>query len=135
MDEAFEELDGVGYARYADDMVFAIDPQQTAAISVERRLLKLFDVLHLEPSDDKTFPQSPEEYRKQTSLDQQIDKVAREVSRVRAKLFYLDKDYMRRYSDDRWRFVNAYQQLLSTLAVCRRGDFPPNSICGKIAAI
>jgi hypothetical protein len=117
VDEAFEDLDGVGYARYADDMLFAIDPERTSASVVEKQLLKLLKVLHLEPSEDKTFPQNPEEYRKQTALDQEINELAKEVLRVRVKLFYLDKDYMRRYSDDRWEFVKTYRELLSTLDI------------------
>jgi len=128
VDEAFEGLDGVEFARYADDMVFAVNPRNISTDSVKQQLLSLLKVLRLETSEDKTFPQSGDEYQEQTKLDQEIDRLAKEIARLRAKLFRLNRDYLRRYSSDRWKFLETYQKLLSTLGIC----ISPNWLGRKI---
>ena len=117
VDQAFEDLDGVEFARYADDMVFAIDPDNISVDLVEKQLLALLRVLGLATSDDKTFPQSSDEYREQTRFDQEIDKLAREIARLRARLFRLNQEYLDHYSNHRWEFLDTYQELLATLGI------------------
>jgi hypothetical protein len=117
VDEAFQDLEGVEFARYADDMVFAMDPQNISVALVERQLLTLLRILGLATSDEKTFPQSSDEYREQTKLDKEIDKLAKEVARLRAKLFRLNQGYLAQYLNDRWGFLDIYRKLLATLGV------------------
>ncbi|MGB3904768.1 MAG: reverse transcriptase domain-containing protein, partial [Anaerolineae bacterium] len=117
VDQAFRELEGVDFARYADDMVFAISRGQAPTTALEKSLRQTVSApgLGLELSDDKTFPQSAEEYIKQTEDDSLLDELQQEFKRLTEMAYPLPEDHRQVYDADRWGFLEKYRELLAAV--------------------
>jgi len=115
-DAAFSTLPGVTFARYADDMVFVVDGSESQTATVESELRKGLAGLRLEPSEDKTYPQSGGQYVSETTLDQLLRELDEDRFRTLVKQVYrVSGDYRRIYSVDPWGFVGHYSALLRLL--------------------
>jgi SAM-dependent methyltransferase len=118
-DRAFSDLPGVSFARYADDMVFAIEGGEPEAADIEDELRRGLCQLHLEPSERKTYTQSGSDYIADTLLDDVLERLDRDRFRpVVSQVYRISRAYRRLYLRDPWGFVDRYSQLLRLIPIC-----------------
>jgi SAM-dependent methyltransferase/retron-type reverse transcriptase len=117
-DRAFSDLPGVTFARYADDMVFAIDGSPSEVAPIERSLRTGLCRLHLELSDSKTYTQSGGQYVSETSLDELLAQLDQDQFRpVVGQVYRIGGAYRELYSRDPWGFVDRYAALLRLIPI------------------
>ncbi|MFB2971199.1 reverse transcriptase domain-containing protein [Aerosakkonema sp. BLCC-F183] len=112
-----EELRGIKFARYADDMVFAVDSDICKVEIVKSELKNKLNSISLELSDEKTFPQEGSEYVSETTLDKEIEKLSNEFDRVVKYIYTIGKDYRVLYKSEPVDFVYKYNKLLRLIRV------------------
>ena len=102
LDEVFSTLPGVKFARYADDMVFAIDGKVSDPDEVESQLQTALKEFGLEASESKTFPQAGDQYISETALDDLLDKLEARFRSLLSRVYKVDTKYQRLYKQDAW---------------------------------
>jgi hypothetical protein len=117
LDEVFSKLPGVTFARYADDMVFAIDDKVSDPDEVESQLQTALKELGLETSEIKTIPQAGDQYISETALDDLLDKLEARFNLLVSKAYRIDTKYQRLYKQDAWGFVSTYRRLLKLIPI------------------
>ena len=119
VDPVLSAIPGVSYARYADDLFFAIDSDVAETDVIKARLTTaLRELGELELSEDKTFTQSGGQYLKETAFDDVLARLEqRRFSPLIEGLYRLGDEYLRHYHQDRWGFVALYSTLLGLVPI------------------
>lgn len=112
-----KEFPGVKFARYADDMVFAIDAEASSTDRVKLWLQLGLEELGLEPSDDKTFPQGGNQYISESALDERLEKLSEKFDSLVKEVYKLNNQYHDLYEQEPWKFVAKYLNLLKLIPI------------------
>lgn len=107
---------GLHFARYADDMFFAIDGN---AENITGELQKYAETLKLELSDSKTHVQRGEDYIISTELDMKLQFLADERYEplINTKIFRLSYELWRLFQDNENEFIAAYRTALRQISI------------------
>ena len=120
LDYLVEQLfsQSIVFLRYADDMFFGIDSSSNGKY-IKTELEKYVKEVGLSLSQDKTFPQSADDYLSATELDDELERLAAERFEpiVNEHIFRPSFPYWQLYDSSRHEFVNAYSRALGTLFI------------------
>lgn len=119
LDGLFSKLPGVTFARYADDMVFAIDDKKSDPDEIEKQLRIALDQLGgLVLSEDKTYKRSGSQYVDETGLDDQLGELQeKRFDPLVGKVYRLNIEYRRLFRRDEWEFATTYRRLLRSISI------------------
>lgn len=111
-------IQDVQFARYADDMFFALDSTVMDISKIEKNLWLFAEELGLELSDDKTRQRTGEQYIQDTALDSELDLIqGRVLTPLLEQLYRFDIKYWDAYQRDRIGFISSYNSILKSLSI------------------